>query len=201
MYMFHGSCGPSSATTPAKQDGREDGVVPEMLMGTASADCHWAVALWKATRGCHSRRSMGPLAGASACEDRRANFDQILRPIAILKASAKRWSSCFYGALEKYDITPNAAHMGVKKTYACVESVQVVRLLLSERSEWGLETRIAHADFARAYDSILHTATVAMRCRGVPEPLAIAYIREARRACMTLSMASGQYVRSDQEWA
>lgn len=50
-------------------------------------------------------------------------------------------------------------------------------MLLSKRAEWGLETHLALVDSARAYDSILHTAIlVAMRRRGVPEPLAMAYL-------------------------
>lgn len=45
-------------------------------------------------------------------------------------------------------------------------------------------------DYARAYDSILHSAILAsMRRRNVPEVLALAYLREARRACMTFDHA------------
>lgn len=56
--------------------------------------------------------------------------------------------------------------------YACAALVQVVRLLLSKRVEWDLEAHVAHGDFAVA----------SMSRRGVPEPAAMAYLREDRRA-------------------
>lgn len=45
-----------------------------------------------------------------------------------------------------------------------------------------METHVAQINFARAYDSVHHTTVLkAMRRRGVPEPLAMAYIGEMRR--------------------
>lgn len=127
----------------------DDGVIPEMALATGVADWLWAVAF--------NRRIMNMSedpGGAIADEvwDRfrirllakveAPTFFKLLRPIAVLKASVKLWSRCCYGEFEKYDVLPNTAHLGFKKTYACAELVQVVRmlLLLSKRAEWGLQT-------------------------------------------------------------
>lgn len=74
---------------------------------------------------------------------------KLLRPIAILVASAKLWSRCFFVALEAYDTVLNQAHMGFKKTYGCAELVLLIRLPLSKRAEWGLQALLAQEDFAR----------------------------------------------------
>lgn len=182
----------------------DDGVVPEMLAATSAADWRWAVIF--------NRRIMNMQDDPAVADDSWDSFRirllakisapslfELLRPIAVFKASAKLWSRCFFGALQQYDTVPNNAHMGFKKSYACAELVLVVRLLLSKTAEWELETHLAQVDFARAYDSIWHTAIlVAMRRGGVPEPLAMAYIREARRACMQFEHAdwSTQPVRA-----
>lgn len=96
-----------------------------------------------------------------------------------------------FHALEAYDVDCSPWHMGFRKTYSCAELVAMMRLVLDRRQEWGLPTRIAQIDFARAYDSVRHAAIYrSMKKRGVPEPLALAYLREARRAHMRFRHAT-----------
>lgn len=53
-------------------------------------------------------------------------------------------------------------------------------------TEWNEETHVAQIDCARATDFILHVAVLkTMRRCFVPEPLALANIRETRRAMMS----------------
>lgn len=81
--------------------------------------------------------------------------------------------------------------MGFKSTYASAELVTVMRLLIEKRSEAGIATHAAQIDFACAYDSIHYSAVLAsMRRLAVPEPLAMVYVREMRRAHMTFEHAS-----------
>lgn len=89
---------------------------------------------------------------------------------------------------------------GFKKGRSCAELVSVTRLLLETRMGWGMSTHIAHIDFARAYDSVRHCAILnSMLRRGVPVAIAMAYIREARRAHMTMHHGAWQthQIRAD----
>lgn len=53
-----------------------------------------------------------------------------------------------------------------------------------------MEAHLAQVDPAKGCDTKVHTTVlVAMHRRGIPELLAMAYIYEARRACMTFEHA------------
>lgn len=65
------------------------------------------------------------------------------RPISILRASAKLWSRCFINVLARYDTIPNPARIGFKRNHACAEIVTEMRLLKENRSQWGMEARVA----------------------------------------------------------
>lgn len=76
-------------------------------------------------------------------------------------------------------------HLGFKKGHVCIEFITIVRLLKERRGEWGMGACMLQVEFARAYDSIRHTAVLrSMTERGVPLPVALAYIREGRGARM-----------------
>lgn len=108
----------------------DDGVVPEMLMATSAADWHRGVAFNRRIANIDGDPG-GAIADVSWDSFRvrllaKVNTPtalKLLRPIAILKSSAKLWSRCSYTALAEYDVLPNAAHMGFKQTYACAELV------------------------------------------------------------------------------
>lgn len=104
---------------------------------------------------------------------------------------ARKWRRCMFHALQKYDVGCSPSHMGFRKTYSWPELVATMRLVVARRMEWGDDTRIALIDFARAYDSVRHTAIYrSLRRRKVPESLALAYLRKARRAHMTFRHAN-----------
>lgn len=112
----------------------------------------------------------------------------MLRPVAILTASAKIWSRTMFLLLERYDTNCSPFHLGSGKAHSCPDPVTIVCLLLEQRGEWGLKTCMLQLDLARAYDAVRHTAILkSMVKRGVPYPLALAYIREGMRAQMALS--------------
>lgn len=138
----------------------DEGVVAEMLIHTAGLDWHWACAF--NTRICNSAEAGHTQILEDPCWEQvhvrllgkksAPTAFSLLRPIAVLPTTAKLWSRCMLGVLEKYDSPDNPGHLGFKKGHSCAE-------LLS---------------FARAYDSIHHRAILqAMLRRGVPRPIAL----------------------------
>lgn len=122
----------------------------------------------------------------------------ILTHMRLLVASAKLWSRCMFHPLEAYDTNCSPSHMGFRKTYSCAELVATMRLVLHRRLEWGLPTRMAQLDFAMAYDSVRHMEIYrAVRKPNVPDPLARAFLREARRAHMRFTHSRWA---TDQAW-
>lgn len=178
----------------ALRDGKTCGadmLVAEVLKGTGHADWQWAVAFNTRIMNSEDVDPCGII--ADPIWDRfdvsllpKANAPtafKMLRPIAILLASAKLWSRCFFTILGEYDTGCSASHLGLRLGHSCSELVTTVRLLLERRGEWRLRTCLVQIEFARAYDSIVHAAILdAMSRRNVPLPLALAYIREAGRA-------------------
>lgn len=73
-----------------------------------------------------------------------------------------------------------------------IELVRIVRLLMERRSEWGVHTCTLHIDVAHACDCFRHAAILwPSVSRGVPIPIALAYIREGRRAQWHSAMEGG----------
>lgn len=61
----------------------------------------------------------------------------MLRPVAVSKASAKLWSRCMFHALQKYDAERSPSHMGFRKKNSRPELVATLRLVSGRRMEWG----------------------------------------------------------------
>lgn len=145
----------------------------EMIHACDLAYWYWAVAL-------NTRFANGP-----AAEDIAGNLAdpawhaltirlvskcgvlKFLRPIAILPASANLWSKVCFHKLPAFDVAHNEAHLGFCPGCSCVELVTTTRLAVERRLERGMTTRLEQWDFARAYDSVVHSAPwLAMRqCR------------------------------------
>lgn len=84
---------------------------------------------------------------------------KMLRPIAVLLASAKLWSRCFFTILGEYgcDTECSPSHLGFRLGHSCSEVVASVRLLVENRS-WRARVCLVQLYFARAYHSMLHTS-------------------------------------------
>lgn len=136
-----------------------------MLRESATADCHWAVALHvRILNDASDDRLVGDPAWDALhitllAKRSAPTAFKLLRPIAVLLASAKLWSRCMLHALEAYDIERSPSHMGFQKAHSCAELVATIRPILDHRQEWGLSTRVAQIDLARAYDSDIHVGS------------------------------------------
>lgn len=105
---------------------------------------------------------------------------KMLRQVAILEANAKLWSKCCFHFLEHFDVNCSASHLRFRNRHSCAELVTTSRMVLDKRMEGNIATTMAQVEFAR------HAALLkSMLRRGVPMPLAMAYLREARRASIT----------------
>lgn len=111
-------------------------------------------------------------------------------PFVCCQSARTRSSFAFCGLLPssfvqkmcEYDVQRNEAHLDFAPGCACIELV-TTRLVLERRREWKMTRCLDQVYFARAYDSVPHTAIWrAMKKRNIPTPLALAYLREARRA-------------------
>lgn len=119
-----------------------------MISYCEAADWHWAVAFNMRIMNQPELDSHGNIAGPTW--DRfdisllpKANAPtacKALRPIAILLASAKLWSRCFFSILGEYDVQCSPSHLGLRRGHSCAELVTTVRLLLEKRSEWKQRT-------------------------------------------------------------
>lgn len=138
-----------------------------MLRDTGAADWHW-VACFNA-RVMNATGESGGMLPAIA-DDSWGAFDVrllpnkycpnrfvLLRPVAILVASAKLWSSTMFLVLERYD-TQCPSHPGFRRSYSCIGFVAIIRLLMERRSEVGLDTCMLQAEFEWVYDCIRHAA-------------------------------------------
>lgn len=175
----------------------QDQVVPEMLREAAPADWRWAAVFnARIANDPDAREIIEDLVWDSFDVSLLAKASppkafNLLRPIAVLLASAKLWSRCMFHALLACGVDCSPSHMGFRRAHSCAELAATLRLILDRRQEWGLPTRIAQIDVALAYDSVRHAAIHrSMQKRGVPGVLALAYLREARRARMRFRHAS-----------
>lgn len=99
----------------------DDLIVPEMLMSNSGADWHRAGAFNKIIANIEGDPTRVVYDGSfdhfsvhlwQHATRLPPTLFKLLRPIAILKASSKLWSWCFYGALEAYHNIPSPAHLG-----------------------------------------------------------------------------------------
>lgn len=69
--------------------------------------------------------------------------------------------------------------LGFRKSDQCAELVHILRGPVEKSTDWSTPLFIAQVDFARAYDSVLHSAVIrAMTRRGIPPPVLAAYVRD-----------------------
>lgn len=173
----------------------EDSVVAEMYQHTSSLDWHWTCAF-----NARLMNIEGAALVADPCWDEfhvrllgktsAPTLFSLLRPLAVLPGSAKLWSRCMLGELEKYDTPDDPSHLGFKKGRSCAQLVSIMRLLLEKRMGWVMSTYVAQT---RAYDSVRHWAILnAGLRRGARVAIALAYIREARCAHMMMHYGAWQ---------
>lgn len=106
---------------------------------------------------------------------------RLLRPITVLAMSAKANTKALLRACEPVGLNPDEIVLGFRKGYQRAELISARRLLVERHLEWQTPLFFAQLDFAKAYDSVMHTAVWrSMRRRGVPEVLVSSYLREIR---------------------
>lgn len=86
----------------------------------------------------HSGSHMGPIWCLPPSKRQCPDKINMLRPSAILLASAKLWGRCFFTILGEYDAERSPSHLGFWVGHSCSELVTAVRMLLETRSEWRL---------------------------------------------------------------
>lgn len=90
-------------------------------------------------------------------KEHRPTAFSLLRPSTILTVSATAYTKALKGACQGYDRDPDEAMLGFRRGYQCAELLCDTS---GDREEHGMEYSrfFAQIDFAKAYDSILHTA-------------------------------------------
>lgn len=113
-------------------------------------------------------------------EERAPIVFEFLRPIAILPTSCKTSSLVMLHICECHDL---GLHAGTQKTPTSAPIFHIPSEPSVEKAT-GSSVRlfVAQVDFARVYDSVLHSAVIrAMRRRGMPETVMAAYVRNMRK--------------------
>lgn len=113
-----------------------DGVGPNMIVTTSSADWSWAAAFnqrttWWVDLLQEQATTHGATSGCGCCRrSTRRHFSNTCAP-SPSSNQAERLTTMLFVALEACRAFPSLAHIGSRNTDTCAELAQVVRLFLS----------------------------------------------------------------------
>lgn len=116
------------------------GFVTEMFRDPDAADWQWTTAFNARIMNAKAEDTVGIIGdtvwdrfGVSLLPKENAPTKfKLLRPIAILLASARLWSRTLFTVLEASDVECSASHLGFRKGHSCVELVSAIRLLQND---------------------------------------------------------------------
>ena len=105
------------------------------------------------------------------------------RPIAIISVLSKVYSKCLLLlSVPKLGAELLSAQFAFRKGFQAGEVIFILRQMIEKCLEWDLKLFVFDGDIHKAYDHTMHSRVLeALIARGVPRPIAAAWIREIRR--------------------
>ena len=82
---------------------------------------------------------------------------QNYRPISIILALAKLFSTILYGKIKDIiEAELDDEQLKFRRGRGCTDALHILRMLVEKSSEWGEELWIATLDLAKAFDQVHH---------------------------------------------